>query len=83
MMGVRCDECRFYALPDMDGARGTCHRYAPQANGVAWPYVAADDWCGEYKSAEPPDYVPPRIEGFDSTEPDEEVRVRDVFRRRR
>ncbi len=67
---MRCDECRFYeeseeASDDMDNAMGVCRRYPRQcvANTVFGiilgaddylPEVCANDWCGEFQSAEGP-----------------------------
>lgn len=48
---MKCETCSFY-----QAAKTECRRNAPvpKADGTAatahWPTVAADDWCGEYKS---------------------------------
>jgi hypothetical protein len=59
-----CEDCRFFdAVVD---THGECRRYAPRVqfernhnrpkevwlkNAYAiWPFVAPDDWCGEFSS---------------------------------
>ena len=70
-----CKTCRFL---DQHGAlMGRCRRYPPQVNVVTnlnhetdWsndlPYVANDDWCGEWKSAEEMSDSAPTAEGSES-----------------
>jgi hypothetical protein len=48
-----CGECGYYQAGSPD--HGHCRRYPPTtvsaAGHVAWPVVAASDWCGEFTAA--------------------------------
>ena len=52
---MKCDECRYYWPPHINGDIGECRRHAPclslrnQAI-TTWPPVAPTSWCGEFES---------------------------------
>jgi hypothetical protein len=62
-----CQDCRFFEV--VEDTHGECRRHAPRVqfernhnqpkavwlkNAYAiWPFVAPDDWCGEYVAAAP------------------------------
>jgi hypothetical protein len=45
-----CENCRFF-LPVPKSVGGKCRRYPPIPNpdGDDFPWVAADEWCGEWQ----------------------------------
>lgn len=58
-----CSSCRFRMADDQIPMSGQCRRYPPiivetvafDGSGFNhfsqyWPFVSADDWCGEYQS---------------------------------
>lgn len=66
-MTTQCATCRF-AARETGWQAFTCRRRAPipihdpnkhcgvypEAFPPRWPYVAAEDWCGEHEPAQPP-----------------------------
>lgn len=57
----QCQKCRFYEPGESEEpVSGYCHRHAPKP-GIQdtfdelhdWPRILADDWCGEFESANP------------------------------
>jgi hypothetical protein len=61
-MDETCGNCRFWVASRNEEGEGTCHRHAPRCvmsgqmteDGIdtVWPWVAAEDWCGEWEASE-------------------------------
>ena len=59
---VACYNCRYFRITNEGTEEQVfeCRRYAPHVlsgSGTGWskqlfPYIYADDWCGEYKPKE-------------------------------
>ena len=56
-----CGDCKWWFAPASPTEPGQCRRYppsgAPQVAASAWPYVFADDWCGEFTTLSLPDFT--------------------------
>lgn len=51
-----CGTCPYFSPSVVDGARGFCQRFPPQAlpGGFARPRVFETDWCGEHPTRQHP-----------------------------
>ncbi len=60
MIGLTCEECRFWDSKTgvLSEGDGYCRRKAPtpdkhDASWPIWPITDQDDWCGEGKKKQP------------------------------